>query len=170
MTPLERRVRRIVRGQVRSYFNDHPESFQKWKSERHKNNEIEGITKRVAGDVLALLQGTVGQGGGETASRTARPAKAPSGVLDRAPEGHPNFFFRWLRYLQGWRPIDGAPKDGSSILVTRYPSTSHPPLNLVRWSAGKHKSFRWRHTGTYGRALRYEPSHYRMPPQPPGAA
>lgn len=67
----------------------------------------------------------------------------------------------------GWLPIESAPKERDTILVTRFPATTRPPITHVRWSRGPSKgSPGWRIVGC-GKRLRYEPTHWQPLPEPP---
>lgn len=55
-SPLEKRLRRIVEGQVRSYRNDHPEKFSKDALvPRHWRTVEMSLSKRIVPDIMRLL-------------------------------------------------------------------------------------------------------------------
>lgn len=65
-----------------------------------------------------------------------------------------------------WQPIETAPKDGTRILVTRFPATSKPPINIAWWSEKRLRRgcYPWRITC---KSLPYDPTHWMPLPQPP---
>lgn len=94
---MEKRIRKIVEGQVRSYMNDHPEKFaENTLCPRVRRSVETSIAKRVVPDILTVC-GACGQddGGvgvicaaaGECGFCTALPEKVPAGVGSTAPAG-----------------------------------------------------------------------------------
>ncbi len=66
-----------------------------------------------------------------------------------------------------WQLIEIAPKNGTPIIVTRFPSKTRPPRNAVAWSRGPAKSaHRWRIWGYMRHPLRYQPTHWIYMPEP----
>lgn len=80
MKDLEKRISAILRGQVRSYINDHPEAFSKI-GIADPHAVAEGICKRAIKEILAV-QGLCGQEDGEggCAKGAAAPREVPAGV------------------------------------------------------------------------------------------
>jgi hypothetical protein len=74
---IERRVRRIIAGQVRSYTNDHPEMFQKSRKD-WRSVVANGIAKRATPDVLTVLL-RCGEAGA-VAPSPAAPDQVPDAV------------------------------------------------------------------------------------------
>jgi hypothetical protein len=77
-------------------------------------------------------------------------------------------------HLNGWFPIDTAPKRNDAngnpiqILVTHFPSHSkkRPPVNLVRWGiCAGYQGKRWVRDSES--PLRYEPTHWTPVPELP---
>jgi len=67
---------------------------------------------------------------------------------------------------QGWKPIESAPKDGTRVLVTRWPRTGHTDPTKIAWCYADSPAFKeWRIRLNKG--LRYDPTHWRPLPAPP---
>ena len=64
-----------------------------------------------------------------------------------------------------WKTIDSAPRDGTHILVIRYPATTRPPINKVWWGTARMANSGWNISSR--RPLSYEPTHWMPLPQPP---
>lgn len=68
-----------------------------------------------------------------------------------------------------WQPIETAPLN-QRVLVTRYPATTRPPVDVARFSTGalRRHEFPWKALGTI--KLRYRPTHWMPLPPPPEPA
>lgn len=101
MTPLERQLNRIVRGQVRSYMNDHPEMFSlKAMHREHKFNVENGIAKRLIPEFRIVLEEVRADAMGGVA-RVSPSLQDPLGVEQpTAPRGHPLCPVCFWRHVQ----------------------------------------------------------------------
>lgn len=67
--------------------------------------------------------------------------------------------------LRRWQDISTAPKDGTKILVTYFPCTSHRiPYNLVWWGQVRNEAHGWKQANS--KYCRYQPTHW-QPLVPP---
>jgi hypothetical protein len=81
---LERRLNRIVRGQVRSFMHDHPGVITKHK--RWSRDVIpNSLAKRIVPDILSVLLGARDRGG---LAVTLPAAQVPAVVDTTATAGH----------------------------------------------------------------------------------
>jgi hypothetical protein len=66
--------------------------------------------------------------------------------------------------MSEWKQIETAPKDGTRILVCRYPYNGKPPVNIAYWSRGISQTPQWWIAGKV--RLRYEPTMWMEVPIP----
>lgn len=86
MNDLEKRLRRIVCGQVRSFINDHPEKFaSSIRNARVRKSVENSIAKRIVPDILTVLARVRPEPG--DAGMAASSEKVPGAVDTTAAPG-----------------------------------------------------------------------------------